>query len=159
MSRIIALLVLVAVALNAQDVREHTSADKKWASDLVAPYGGLATLRQHCLSQPALSPEIRQAIEERVVIPGMCALEAFAAAGLPTSYGIHEEAGKRVFRVSVITEECEHPHSDVTIDLRFKNATQFHTPKPMVFRAHFEMGRVVSVDKSPRLGIPRQVDE
>src|SRR3954468_6703915 len=100
MSRIIALLVLVAVSVNGQDVSEHTGADKKWALDLVAPYGGLRTLRQQYLSQPPLSPEIRHAIEEGVVVPGMCALEAFAAAGLPTSYAIREEAGKRIFRES-----------------------------------------------------------
>ena len=159
MSRIIASLVLVAASLNAQDVSEHTSAGKKWALDLVAPYGGLGTLREQYLSQPSLSPEIRHAIEERVVIPGMSALEAFAAAGLPINYAIREEAGKRVFRVSIITEECEHPHRDVTMDLRFKTATQFHTPKPMVFRAHFEMGRVAWIDKSRVLAIPWQVDE
>ena len=158
----VAVIVLASLvlSLHAQDVAEHTSSPKKWAVDLVAPYGGLDLLRQLYLAQRSVSPDVARAIEEREVILGMCPLQAIAAAGLPVSYVVDARSDVGLlFHRSIITEQCEHPDDRIWVELLFRNASQFHTPVPVVFRVRFEQGRAVFVTKDRRLGLPPQIDE
>jgi hypothetical protein len=46
----------------------------------------VAYLRKTFLGDPAVSAEIKRAIEKRLVIPGICPFPAFDAAGFPGVY-------------------------------------------------------------------------
>ena len=108
----------------------------------------VADLRKKYLSDPAVSPDIKQAIQKGVVIPGMCPLQAFAAAGLPGFYEV--QADKKwpgnIAPPKIINAQCDHP-DDSVIKLTFHSATQFHTKQLVAFTAKFEHGRVVSIER------------
>jgi hypothetical protein len=107
-------------------------------------------LRTKYLADPAVRAEIKRAIQQRVVIVGMCPFEAFAAAGRPGLYKV--QADKKwpdnIVPPVIINAQCQHP-DDSVIELLFHSKTQFNTPEPVVFRVKFEKGRAVLIDQNP----------
>ena len=159
MTRVLLLLLVSLLSAAGQNVVDDAPPDQHWALDLIAPDQDVGHLRDKFLKNPSISAEIKRAIDERVVVPGMCPLEAFAAAGLPRHYGVFQRNPKQVFTPAIMTAQCEHPDDNVAIELLFRSGTQFHTPKPVIFRVRFESGRAVFVDRERRFGRPRQTDE
>jgi hypothetical protein len=106
-------------------------------------------LRSRYLNDPTTSETIKAAIRSGVVIPGMCPFQAFAAAGLPGPYMVKsdkEKWGPGVPPPTIISAQCEHPdHS--TIELMFRNTTQFQSSMPVVFRVRFVDGKATLVDQ------------
>ena len=101
------------------------------------------------LNDPDTAEAIKSAIRGGIVIPGMCPFQAFAAAGLPGPYMVKsdkERWGPGVPPPTIISAQCEHPdHS--TIELMFRNNTQFQSIEPVVFRVRFVDGKAVLIDK------------
>lgn len=112
----------------------------------------VSNLRKKYLSDPAVSADIKQAIEKRVVIPGMCPLQAFAAAGSPGFYQVTADKKwqPNIAPPVIINAQCEKP-DDSVIWLTFRSKTQFGTPQAVVFYAHFEKGRVVEVTRTHKI--------
>jgi Ankyrin repeats (3 copies) len=105
-------------------------------------------LRKKYLSDSATSTEIKHAIEQRIVIPGMCPFQAFAAAGEP---GFSKVVADKKWPGNIpppviINAQCDHP-DDSLIELTFRSSTQFHTKEPVPFTVKFEHGRSVSIDQ------------
>jgi hypothetical protein len=107
-------------------------------------------LRSKYLADPTVRPDVRRAIEQRVVIIGMCPFEAFAAAGRPGLYKV--QADKKwpgnIAPPVIINAQCEHP-DDSVIELLFRSKTQFRTRERVVFRVKFDKGRAVLIDRNP----------
>jgi hypothetical protein len=122
----------------------------------MAPAGrgdDVADLRKKFLSDPAVSSEIKHAIEKGVVIPGMCPFQAFAAVGLPGFYEVRPDPKKWRFDIAppvVINAQCDKP-DDSVIWLTFRSKTQFGTPDPVVFHVHFEKGRAVEITRTHKI--------
>jgi len=110
----------------------------------------VADLRKKYLSDPAVSADIKRAIENGVVVRGMCPFQAFAAAGLPGLYEVTPDLKKWRTDIPppiIINAQCDKP-DDSVIWLTFRSKTQFGTAEPVVFFAHFEKGRVVEVTRT-----------
>src|SRR5262245_58409715 len=76
----------------------------------------LSSLRTRVLADPSVSSEIKAAIEKRIIIPGMCPQETFAAAGYPGPYMVQKdmEKWKGVVPPPVIIEaQCTNPDNSV----------------------------------------------
>lgn len=54
--------------------------------------------------------------------------------------------GEGVPPPAIISAQCEHPDESV-IELMFRNATQFVSNEPVVFRVRFEHGRATLIDR------------
>jgi hypothetical protein len=109
----------------------------------------VADLRKKYLSDPAVSAEIKRAIEKGVVIPGMCPFQAFAAVGLPGFYQVTPDTKKWRMDIPppvIINAQCDKP-DDSRIWLTFRSKTQFGTREPIVFFVRFEKGRAVEVTR------------
>jgi len=109
----------------------------------------LSDLRTQLLADTNTSPEIKAAIEKRLVITGMCPQEAFAAAGYPGPYMVQADKTKWKDNIPppvIIEAQCKNP-DDSVIELMFQNSTQFATNKPVIFRVRFEKGRAVIIDQ------------
>ena len=158
MTRAILLLIALLLTAAAEDPEDMTRGEE-WARDLIAPHRDIQHLREKYLTDPSVSAEIKHAIEAQVVVPGMCPLQAMAAAGLFVGAIVHEDPAKGPPSDDVIKAQCEHPEDRVTIEFLFRTQTQFQTPEPVFFRVRFERGRVVFVDRERRLGHPRRPDE
>ena len=163
----VSLLLTVLSAAAGQNVTAEThrsdEADpphRHWSRDFIAPLVDVDQLRQKYLADPAVSREIKHAIEQRVVIAGMCPLEAAAAAGLPLHYMVQgrDEKPLTVPPPAAIAAQCEHPDETIAVELLFRNDRQFHSPEAVIFRVRFESGRAVFVDRE-RFGRPHQPDE
>jgi hypothetical protein len=106
------------------------------------------SLRKKYLSDPTTGAEIKHAIDQRMVIVGMCPFQAFAAAGEPGFYKV--VADKRwpgnIAPPVIVNAQCEHP-DDSVIELTFRSSTQFHTKEPVPFFVKFEHGRAVSIER------------
>src|SRR6266404_2839884 len=116
----------------------------------------LSDLRTKLLADTNTTPEIKAAIEKRLVITGMCPQEAFAAAGYPGMYMVQADKAKWKDSVPppvIIDAQCKNPDNSV-IELMFKNSTQFATNKPVVFRVRFEKGQAVIIDQKGFSTIP-----
>ena len=144
----IILLFLLTVAA-VQKVAPETSSDRQWIIELISPASDLDRLRQQYLEDPRVNVEIKQAIERRVVILGMCPREAVAAAGLPRD-GVLYNPGNRPVSTGLgrqIAAQCDHPDKESGVQLQFQNDTQFG-PR-VVFRVCFWEGRAVMIDQDP----------
>jgi len=108
--------------------------------------GDVDDLRKKYLGDASTSAEIKHAIEERIVIPGMCPFQAFAAVGFPGFYQV--QADKKwpgnIAPPVIINAQCDHP-DDSVIELTFRSSTQFHTKESVSFQVKFEHGRAVSI--------------
>jgi hypothetical protein len=108
-----------------------------------------ADLRKKFLGDPSVNAEIKQAIKKGVVVPGMCPLEAFAAAGLPGFYQVTADQKKwhpNIAPPVIVNAQCENPDDSVIL-LTFRSKTQFSTQVPVPFTVKFEQGRSVSIER------------
>jgi len=109
----------------------------------------LSDLRKKLLADPSVSSEIKAAIKKKIVVPGMCPQQAFAAAGFPGLYMVQADKEKWTSNIPppvIIEAQCETPDNSI-IELSFRNSTQFGTNA--VFRVRFEKGRAVVIDQNP----------
>jgi hypothetical protein len=107
------------------------------------------TLRNYYLNDSTTSQEIKTAIQNGIVIIGMCPFQAFAAAGLPGPYMIKQDDTKWSQYTpppNIINAQCNEPDSSI-IELAFRNSTQFNTKKPTYFRVRFIYDRSVLIDQ------------
>jgi|SRR5882672_5128264 len=105
-------------------------------------------LKTQYLADATTSEEIKTAIRDGIVIPGMCPFQAFAAAGMPGQYKVvaDKKWGAEVPPPDIISAQCDAP-DDSTFVLLFRNRTQFKSADAVVFRAKFAKGKVVAVDQ------------
>ena len=105
-------------------------------------------LRKKFLGDPTVSAAIKQAIQKRVVVRGMCPQQAFAAAGLPGLYKVQADPKwkQSVPPPVIISAQCEKPDKSV-IELLFRSKTQFATKDLVVFRVRFENGQAMLIDR------------
>jgi len=102
----------------------------------------------HYLADPNTSEEIKAAIQQGVVVLGMCPLQAFAAAGPPGPYSVRRDLTRwppNSDPVKVVTSQCAEPDGSV-IELAFRNTSQFGSQDPVDFRVRFVEGRAVLID-------------
>jgi hypothetical protein len=141
--RVLALLLISLLSVNAADL---SSPDRLWVRELIAPAFDLDQLRHKYLDDRSVSPEIKRAIEQRVVMTGMCPVEAVAAAGLPL-HGVMYNHHTPVEGLGItIAKQCDHPEKESGVELTFRNATQFG--REVVFRVCFWEGRAVVIDQN-----------
>ena len=160
------LLIIVSSAA-AQTVTDEThqaddasASQRHWSRDFMAPWTHPDQLRQKFLADPSVGSAVKRAIEQRVVIVGMCPFEATAAAGLPLHHVV--QGHDKMLTVPpplAIAAQCKHPDDTLAVELLVRNATQYHAPEPVIFRVRFESGRAVFVDLERRLGFPHVADE
>jgi hypothetical protein len=115
---------------------------------LLARADDVDDLRKKFLGDSAVSSEIKQAIQKRIVVRGMCPQQAFAAAGLPGLYKVQADPKWKpsIPPPVIISAQCDHPDKSV-IELLFRSKTQFATKDLVVFRVRFENGQAVSIDR------------
>ena len=141
--RVLALLLISLLSGSADGV---SSPDRLWVRELIAPAPDLDQLRHRYLDDRRVSPELKRAIEQRVVMPGMCPVEAVAAAGLPL-HGIMYDHHAPVEGLGItIAKQCDRPEKESGVELSFRNATQFG--RDVVFRVCFWEGRAVVIDEN-----------
>ena len=143
--RFLPLLLISALSLSADD---RSSPERRWVRELIAPAWDHEQLRQQYLRDPSVREEIKQAIEQRVVVTGMCPLDAIAAAGLPLHGAMNYREtvpGAREPFPRHIAAQCGRPDPQTSVQLQFRNDTQFGPGE--LFRVCFWEGRVVAVDQ------------
>jgi len=103
----------------------------------------------HYLSDAQTPEPIKSAIRKRVVILGMCPYQALAAAGDPGPYHVKPDPSRWPVHsdpVKIIKSQCANPDKS-TIELMFKNTSQFGSEDPVVFRVRFVEGKAVLIDQ------------
>ena len=118
-------------------------------SPLIAFSQSPEALREKYLASPKTSDAVKAAIKKSVVVVGMCPFEVFASAGLPGPYMVRRDERKWSSNTpppEIISAQCESP-DESTIELMFKNKSQFNTKEPVVFRVRFVHGKSVLVDQ------------
>ena len=141
------LITLLLVSFSSVRAEELPS-DRRWTLEMIAPARDHHQLRQKYLDDPSVSPDIKEAIEQGTVIVGMCPLEAVAAAGLPLHAATHQPGSTRRGSEQFpghIAAQCDRPEKKTTVQLQFRNDTQFGPGE--LFRVCFWEGRVVAVDQ------------
>jgi hypothetical protein len=105
---------------------------------------------QRYLADAGTSDEFKAAIRRGEVVVGMCPLQAFAAAGNPGPYYVKRDIEKWPDQltdpVKVVMAQCSYPDKSV-IELMFRNASQFDSGSPVVFRVRFVNGKAVLIDQ------------
>lgn len=110
-------------------------------------------LREKYLASPDTASALKDAIRKRIVVAGMCPFEAFAAAGYPGPYMVRRDEAKWSADTpppNIINAQCKAPDAS-TIELLFRNSSQFGGAEPTVFRVRFVNGKVTQIDRK-RLG-------
>jgi len=141
--RVLALLAISILCVAAEDL---SSEDREWVFELIAPSREVEQLRQRYLEDPHVSGDIKNAIRQRLVSPGMCPLEAIAAAGLPLEGAIRQPGERPSDRspAAIIAAQCARPETETGVLLSFRNDTQFGPG--VVFRVCFWEGRAIAID-------------